>query len=141
MEGGERSDMPYINFYLDYFAQGKPAFVPVEFISFDNAIAIINDNGGTPIVAHPGLNLLGRENIVEELLAKGARGLEVFNNYHTHGQISYFASLLIQNRSIMTCGSDFHGKTKPLINIGDYKFSNKYADYLAQSISKLKIIS
>ena len=32
MEGGERSDMPYINFYLDYFAQGRPAFVPVEYM-------------------------------------------------------------------------------------------------------------
>ena len=34
MEGGERSDMPYINFYLDYFAQGRPAFVPVEYMDY-----------------------------------------------------------------------------------------------------------
>ena len=34
MEGGARSDMPYISFYLDYFAQGRPAFVPVEYMDF-----------------------------------------------------------------------------------------------------------
>ena len=40
MEGGERSDMPYINFYLDYFAQGRPAFVPVEYMDFRRAVEL-----------------------------------------------------------------------------------------------------
>lgn len=57
MKGGKRSDMPYINFYLDYFAQGKPAFVPIQYMSFRHAVEMIKDNGGIPIVAHPGLNL------------------------------------------------------------------------------------
>ena len=33
-EGGARGDMPYINFYLDFGAQGRPAFVPVEYMSW-----------------------------------------------------------------------------------------------------------
>lgn len=33
-EGGARGDMPYINFYLDYGAQGRPAFVPVDFMDY-----------------------------------------------------------------------------------------------------------
>lgn len=137
MEGGERSDMPYINFYLDYFAQGKPAFVPINFISYKNAIELIKDNGGIPIVAHPGLNLKNKENIVETLLDNGAEGLEVFNNYHSMEQISYFADIVQKRNAIMTCGSDFHGKTKPLINIGQSKFDNQYEDYLAHSIRLL----
>ena len=122
MEGGERSDMPYINFYLDYFAQGKPAFVPIDYMSYSDCIAMIKDNGGTPIVAHPGLNLRGKENIVEELLENGAEGMEVFNNYHSSEQMAYFATLVQQKDCIMTCGSDFHGKTKPLSDIGQYKY-------------------
>ena len=55
MEGGERSDMPYINFYLDYFAQGRPAFVPVEYMDYRDAVELVRDNGGVPVVAHPGL--------------------------------------------------------------------------------------
>lgn len=38
-EGGARGDMPYINFYLDYGAQGRPAFVPVDFMDYRDAVA------------------------------------------------------------------------------------------------------
>ena len=138
MEGGERSDMPYINFYLDYFAQDKPAFVPIHYMSYKDAVEMIKDNGGIPVVAHPGLNLKGKENIAEELLNNGAEGLEVFNNYHTGNQIDYFAGLVLQQNGIMTCGSDFHGKTKPLINIGQFKFDNRFEDYLNNSILRIK---
>ena len=81
MEGGERSDMPYINFYLDYFAQGRPAFVPVEYMDYRDAVELVRDNGGVPVVAHPGLNFRGREETAGRLLDRGAAGLEVFNNY------------------------------------------------------------
>lgn len=141
MKGGERSDMPYINFYLDYFAQGKPAFVPISFITYKDAIEMIKDNGGIPIVAHPGLNLKNKEELTEKLLDHGAEGLEVFNNYHSMEQINYFAALVQKRNAIMTCGSDFHGKTKPLINIGQAKFDNQYEDYLEHSIRQLSNLS
>ena len=139
MPGGSRSDMPYINFYLDYFAQGKPAFVPIQYIAFNEAIRLVKSNGGTPIVAHPGLNLKGREQLAGELLAGGAMGLEVFNNYHTAEQVSYFAGLVRQTGLLMTCGSDFHGKTKPLIEIGQYKYKEEDEFYLQESVTKLII--
>lgn len=88
MEGGERSDMPYINFYLDYFAQGRPAFVPVEYMDYRDAVELVRDNGGVPVVAHPGLNFRGREETAGRLLDRGAAGLEVFNNYHTPNRLS-----------------------------------------------------
>lgn len=138
MKGGSRGDMPYINFYLDYFAQGKPAFVPVNYISYQDAIEMIKGNGGTPIVAHPGLNLKGQESVVEQLLDNGAEGMEVFNNYHSIQQIDYFASLVKHRHRIMTCGSDFHGKTKPLINIGQFNVNREYEDYLNNSIKQIR---
>ncbi len=137
-KGGARSDMPYINFYLDYFAQHKPAFVPIRYMSFREAVELIKTNSGIPVVAHPGLNLKGRESIVEQLLDKGAEGLEVFNNYHNPEQINYFASLIRQKKAIMTCGSDFHGKTKPLIQIGQYHFSNQYEKELQLSLRQIR---
>ena len=138
MSGGERSNMPYINFYLDYFAQGKPAHVPVRFMDYQDTINVIRDNGGIPIIAHPGLNLKGREEVVEELLSKGAAGLEVFNNYHSLNQADYFASLVQKRNCLMTCGSDFHGKNKPLINIGQYQIIDKYKGDLMNSIERIR---
>lgn len=136
--GGERSDMPYINFYHDFFAQGKRAYVKINYMDFHDAINLVKSNGGIPIIAHPGLNLKGKEELVIELLENGAEGLEVFNNYHNALQIEYFADLAIKKSILMTCGSDFHGKNKPLIDIGKFKTNSKYDDYMQRSINIIK---
>jgi len=138
MPGGQRGDMPYINFYLDYFAQGKPAFVPIVFMDYLETIDLIRKNGGIPVVAHPGLNLKGKEKIVLELLNNGADGLEVFNNYHSAEQMDYFASVIKERKCLMTCGSDFHGKTKPLIQVGQFRFDERYEKDLEESVKKLQ---
>ena len=137
-EGGERSDMPYINFYHDFFAQGKSAYVKIDFMSYKNVIELISDNGGIPIIAHPGLNLKGKEELVGKLLDQGAQGVEVFNNYHSERQMDYFACMVRQRGMLMMGGSDFHGKTKPLIRIGEYKKIERYMEYLRDSVLKLK---
>jgi len=137
LPGGERSDMPLINFYLDFFAQGKPAYVKIDHLDFEDAISLVQNNGGTPIVAHPGLNLEGREEMVNELLDLGAAGLEVFNNYHNNKQVAYFAELTGKRGALMTCGSDFHGKNKPLISIAQYSFLESYREFLELSLTTI----
>ncbi len=137
LPGGERSDMPLINFYLDFFAQGKPAYVKIDHLDFKEAVALVRNNGGIPIVAHPGLNLEGREEVVNELMDHGAAGLEVFNNYHNNKQVAYFAGETSKRGALMTCGSDFHGKNKPLISLGQYNFLESYRDYLEGSVSSI----
>lgn len=137
MKGGARGDMPYINFYLDYFAQGKAAFVPIDYMSYSDAIAMVCDNGGVPIIAHPGLNFSGKEDVVGELLDSGAAGLEIFNNYHNIDQISRFASMVQHRKKLMTCGSDFHGHNKPLIEVGIFKFDDDYKSYLTDSLRQI----
>jgi predicted metal-dependent phosphoesterase TrpH len=97
----------------------------------------VKGNGGIPIVAHPGLNLKGKEDLVTELIGKGAEGLEVFNNYHELNQIEYFADLVMKDKLLMTCGSDFHGKNKPLIEIGKYIYDNRYDDYLQNCVNQI----
>jgi len=137
MKGGERSDMPYINFYHDFFAQGKPAYVKINYMSYHDAIDLVSSNGGIAIIGHPGVNLKGKEEIIIELLNSRAKGIEVFNNYHDSRQIDFFAELAIQRNILMTCGSDFHGKNKPLIDIGKYRINKKYQDYLLRSIKRI----
>jgi predicted metal-dependent phosphoesterase TrpH len=107
-------------------------------MSYYDAIYLIKSNGGIPIIAHPGMNLRGKEDIVVELLDNGAEGIEVFNNYHDNKQMEYFANLTLQRSSLMTGGSDFHGKNKPLIDIGKYRIIEKYQNYLLKSITGIK---
>lgn len=137
--GGRRGDMPYINFYLDFFAQGKPAYVNIDFMKFSEAIDLVSSNGGIPVIAHPGLNFKGREEMVAQLIHQGARGLEVFNNYHSEEQIGYFAEIACKNKLVMTCGSDFHGKTKPLIKAGRYGTLDVYDRFVTEGIESLLI--
>jgi predicted metal-dependent phosphoesterase TrpH len=137
LPGGERSDMPLVNFYLDFFAQGKPAYVKFEHLDFKDAVELVRSNGGFPIVAHPGLNLEGKEALVNELMDQGAAGLEVFNNYHNEKQVAYFAEQISKKAALMTSGSDFHGKIKPLISIGQYNFLEQYSEYLDKSVSSI----
>jgi len=137
LSGGHRSDMPLINFYLDFMAQGKPAHVEINHMDFKDALEMVRSNGGIPVVAHPGLNFRGREELVAELLEQGASGLEVFNNYHSGEQTAYFADLIRKRGALMTCGSDFHGKTKPLISIGQYGILEEFRPYLNQSLEKI----
>lgn len=134
LPGGEKSDMPYINFYLDYFAQGRPAYVKLELMDFSLVLELVKRNGGIPIVAHPGLNFKGKEELAEELLDQGAEGMEVFNNYHTKEQMKYFATLSQTRGTLMTAGSDFHGKIKPLIDLGAYPIIETYREALNDNI-------
>lgn len=134
LPGGSRSDMPYINFYHDYFAQGRPAYVKIDYMSYREAIDLIKSHGGIPIVAHPGVNLHNHEAVINELLDHGALGLEAFNNYHDYDQIGYFAGIAEKRNLLMTCGSDFHGKNKPLIKPGIFKQVGRFEDKVEKSI-------
>ncbi len=134
---GDRGDMPYINFYLDYFAQGKPAFVKIDYMDYYEVIDLIKRNGGIPVIAHPGHNFRGREEVVADLIRLGAEGIEVFNNYHSPEQMQFLAGIAVQHQVLMTCGSDFHGKTKPRIGVGQYGLLQEYEGYLQESLQRL----
>lgn len=118
-KGGERSDNPYVNFYWDYYAQGKPCYTKVEFPSLKETIQIINDNGGIAVLAHPGNNLKGKFEVFDEMVKEGIQGVEAFSNYHSRESVEYFLNKGREYNLLVTCGSDYHGKTKPAIELGE----------------------
>lgn len=118
--GGERSDNPYVNFYWDYFSQGKPAHVPIRYISLSEAVALIHESGGRAVLAHPGQNLRGDFTFLKKIVACGIDGIEAYSSYHSKDDARFFAEAAKQNTLMITCGSDFHGKTKPAIMLGGH---------------------
>ena len=117
-ENGSRSDNPYLNFYWDYCAQGKAAYAEVSFISLQEAINIIEESGGIPILAHPGNNIKENINLLEQIISCGIKGIEVYSSYHSKEQVEFYKKFSLKHKLLLTCGSDFHGKTKPSIVIG-----------------------
>ena len=115
---GDRSDNAYVNFYWDYCSQGKPAYVPMSFISLSQAIAVIQQHHGVPILAHPGIQVKEDSAFLQKIIAEGIRGLEVYTSYHTQQQAAFYREAALSSGLIITCGSDFHGKTKKSIKLG-----------------------
>jgi len=134
-EGGERSDNPFVNFYWDYYAQGKPCYVEVEFPDIKEAIALIQNNGGKAVLAHPGNSLKGRFELFDDIVQTGIDGVEVFCSYHDEQMATYFYKQAQKYSLLMTCGSDFHGKAKPAVRLGE---SGCWAEQkIGESIIKL----
>lgn len=118
-DGGERSDNPYVNFYWDFYAQGKPCYTKIVYPSLKETIDLIKRHGGTVVLAHPGNNLKGQFEVFDEMVELGVEGVEAFSNYHSLETVEYFYQAGLKHNLLITCGSDYHGKTKPAIDLGE----------------------
>ena len=118
-EGGARSNNPYVNFYWDFYSQGKPIYVEVKYPTLEETIKLIKENGGIPVLAHPGNNLKGQFEVFDDMVKLGIEGVEAFSSYHTKETCEYFYNKAKEYDLLYTCGSDFHGKTKPSIFLGE----------------------
>lgn len=105
-----------------YLGNGKPGYVDKSRIECSRAIELINTAGGIPVLAHPCLLELETgaqlEELLQEMIAMGLKGLEVFFTDHTAEQTRHFAEFAARHQLLMTGGTDFHGATLPDVRIG-----------------------
>lgn len=118
LPGGKRSDNPYVNFFWDFFSQGKAAFAPVQYMMAEDAVGLVEDTGGFPVIAHPGPVFGRREELICRIAGLGAVGMETYCSYHTREETEYYNSLADKLHLLKTMGSDFHGKSKPSVKLG-----------------------
>jgi predicted metal-dependent phosphoesterase TrpH len=108
-----------------YLGADGPAYVDKFRIECRKAIALIQDAGGIPVLAHPGLLQCKTSDQFDELIAglkkMGILGVEVFYPEHTPGQTHLFAELAQRHNLMLTGGTDFHGAINPEIKIGSGK--------------------
>lgn len=93
--------------YLQYFVYGKIAYVPFPAVSAKEAINIIKEAGGIPVLAHPGL--YHSDDLIPQLVKDGIKGIEVYYAGHIRKDISKFEELATKYGLITTGGSDYHG--------------------------------
>jgi predicted metal-dependent phosphoesterase TrpH len=112
-----------------YIGVGGPAYVERYRITPIEAIGLILENGGVPVLAHPGLLL--NDGIIEELVRAGLVGIEVFHSKHTKEDEKRYLKKASSYNLIITGGSDFHGVEvdgKDLL--GTIKLDYKYVEIL-----------
>lgn len=105
-----------------YLGTNGPYYVPRQFITPEDAIALIIQAGGIPILAHPLLYHLSSDelsDLVKKLKSFGLAGIEAIYTSNTGCDESDMRRLARLNNLLISGGSDFHGANKPDISIGE----------------------
>ena len=122
-ESEGRGDNPYVNFYWDYYSQGKPCYINLNYPRVEEVINIIHRNGGKAVLAHPGVNLKEHYELLCPIIRAGIDGIEAYSSYHNPLQAIHFMKEAMDGNLFVTCGSDFHGRTKPAIALGQHGYN------------------
>ena len=113
-----------------FLGDDGPAYIPKHKLSPAEAIALILDVGGIPILAHPGSL---EQDIIPELVSCGLMGLEAFHPYHTSQLSDYYCDFARRNHLLVTGGSDCHGWAKDRITIGSVRLPYEHVDALKRA--------
>jgi predicted metal-dependent phosphoesterase TrpH len=122
-----------------YLGEGRPAYVPRELPAPEEAIAWIRAAHGIPVLAHPTWikePAEGLYKLCESLKAAGLRGIEVHYSTHKPRQTSLYLEIARRLHLLVTGGSDFHGLTKPDIEVGIGRGNLKVPSKLLDPLKK-----
>jgi len=110
--------------FVRFLALGKPAYAPPEGPGTEEAIRIIREAGGLPVLAHPGVAALEAKKL-SSLVAAGLAGIEAFHPLHGPGQVRNFLEAARAHGIYATCGSDYHGPRSGRETLEDFGMQPK----------------
>lgn len=105
-----------------YIGDRGPCFVPRKKITPEDGVRLILSAKGIPILAHPLLYGMGDERLqclIDRLKEAGLVGMEVIYSTYTPSEEAQMRKLARENGLLPSGGSDFHGKAKPGLSMGD----------------------
>lgn len=104
-----------------YIGDHAPCFLPREKVTPMQAVELILRAGGVPILAHPVLYHLSDERLdklVAQLKGVGLVGIEAIYSTYTSSEERQMRALADKYDLLISGGSDFHGTTKPNLDLG-----------------------
>jgi len=104
-----------------YIGDDCPYFIPREKVTPAQAIRLIQDAEGIPVLAHPIVYRMEDRQLdalVMELKAAGLMGIEAVYSTHTQAQERQVRGLAAKHHLLISGGSDFHGGAKPELDLG-----------------------
>lgn len=111
-----------------YLSLDGPVYVPKAKLTPADAIDLIHGAGGVAIMAHPALT--GRDEMIEEMVAAGLDGIEIYHPTHTRAGRKRYRLVAKKYGLIMTGGSDSHNRKGRYGDIGDQHVPSHYLDNL-----------
>ena len=82
------------------------AYVPFSYLSVEDGINFIHNNGGIAVLAHP--CLIKRKESIQELMNYNFDGIEAIYSNEKNDE-KYFKELASKHNLLVSAGSDFHG--------------------------------
>lgn len=115
----ERGDVKTVSEAFDRFlGKGRAGFVPRATFPPEDAVRLVLDAGGVPVLAHP-LTTGDPEGVARRLIPFGLRGFEVYYSEYNRGTQDELRAMCDRLSLIPTGGSDFHGpKFRPGRDLG-----------------------
>ena len=128
----------YINdmkdaFTEQYIGNNGRAYVDKFKMPPEEAVELIREIGGIPVLAHPvfinhGQPLEKKE--IAQLVESGLMGIEVYHTKHMSADVNYYKRAAEDLNLIITGGSDFHGENSPGVELGDVELPAEYVKKL-----------
>jgi predicted metal-dependent phosphoesterase TrpH len=127
--------------FARYLGVGKPLYVPKEGLVFEEAVSLIRESGGIPVLAHP-ISLFvawGRlPDLIKTLKDMGLMGLEAWHPTARPGSCRRLEALAKSLSLYVTEGSDYHGSIRPDRKLGYSSRGRKIDDSLLDAIPELQ---
>lgn len=128
IEYKEKYDNPIPEFSAGVLFYGKIFFSPNYIPETGDLIEAVHQSGGVAILAHPGYNKMEVDFVntefIDELVKQGISGVEAYYTTHTDEETRTYLAYCEKNGLIVTSGSDFHGKFKPAISLGQLNMTD-----------------
>jgi predicted metal-dependent phosphoesterase TrpH len=128
-----------------YIAQGGVAYFDKERLTAKQAIGLVQESGGIPVLAHPVQlrteNNAQLERIIKDLIDVGLMGLEVIHSDHDAALVEKYSKLADSFGLLKTGGSDFHGTNKKDVRLGvanGRRIPRIYFDALVERVAALR---
>ncbi len=107
--------------FKKYVGAGTPAYVNWQALSPAEAVALVQEVGGVPVLAHLNrtrLSLSEIETLLDELQPRGLWGIEGYYSEYTDEEGQTYRALAARRGLHLTAGTDYHGANKPHIQLG-----------------------
>lgn len=121
--------------FQKYIGDKSPAYVLGFKFSPRDAIKLIRDTGGLPVLAHP--YSIKNDELIYEFIDYGLMGLEVYYPEHSQSMVNFYLELAKKHNLLVTGGSDCHGKAKTDVKIGSIKIPYELVERLKEAKERL----
>lgn len=121
--------------FRKYIGDKCPAYVCNFRFSPSEAIKLIKEINGIPVLAHP--YTLNKDELIPDFVDCGLMGLEVYYSEHTQAMINFYLGLARKYNLLITGGSDCHGNAKPEVKIGSIKIPYELVEKLKEAQLKI----